>query len=58
MIFIVFSNSQDCPDGSRDFRAEQCSEYDGMEFQGKRYKWLPYYGGKEKKNESRNQGIT
>lgn len=41
-------NVQDCPDGSRDFRAEQCSEYDGMEFQGKRYKWLPYYGGSNK----------
>ncbi|KAM9294417.1 papilin [Gastrophryne carolinensis] len=37
-------NVQECPDGSRDFRAEQCSEYDGMEFQGKRHKWLPYYG--------------
>nr|DBA14302.1 TPA: hypothetical protein GDO54_005295 [Pyxicephalus adspersus] len=41
-------NVQDCPDGSRDFRAEQCSEYDGMEFQGKRYKWLPYYGASNK----------
>ncbi|XP_068110224.1 papilin isoform X2 [Hyperolius riggenbachi] len=41
-------NVQDCPDGSRDYRAEQCSEYDGMEFQGKRYKWLPYYGASNK----------
>ncbi|KAM5129347.1 papilin [Mantella aurantiaca] len=41
-------NVQECPDGSRDFRAEQCSEYDGMEFQGKRYKWLPYYGASNK----------
>uniref|UniRef100_A0A8C5Q323 Papilin n=1 Tax=Leptobrachium leishanense TaxID=445787 RepID=A0A8C5Q323_9ANUR len=41
-------NVQDCPDGSRDFRAMQCSEYDGMEFQGKRYKWLPYYGASNK----------
>lgn len=41
-------NMQECPEGSRDFRAEQCSEYDGMEFQGKRYKWLPYYGASNK----------
>ncbi|KAG8126096.1 hypothetical protein E2320_021398, partial [Naja naja] len=37
-------NIQDCPEGSRDFRAEQCAEFDGTEFQGKKYKWLPYYG--------------
>ncbi|KAM8920863.1 papilin [Pelodytes ibericus] len=41
-------NVQDCPEGSRDFRGQQCSEYDGMEFQGKRYKWLPYYGASNK----------
>ncbi|XP_053553760.1 LOW QUALITY PROTEIN: papilin [Bombina bombina] len=41
-------NVQDCPDGARDYRAEQCSEYDGMEFQGKRYKWMPYYGASNK----------
>ncbi|XP_059376886.1 papilin isoform X3 [Carassius carassius] len=38
-------NIQDCPEGSRDFREEQCSQFDGSDFQGKRYKWLPYYGG-------------
>ncbi|XP_055028825.2 papilin [Misgurnus anguillicaudatus] len=37
-------NVQDCPEGSRDFREEQCSQFDGSDFQGKRYKWLPYYG--------------
>ncbi|KAG9336785.1 hypothetical protein JZ751_003133 [Albula glossodonta] len=37
-------NIQDCPEGSRDFREEQCSQFDGAEFQGKHYKWLPYYG--------------
>ncbi|NXX46366.1 PPN protein, partial [Tricholaema leucomelas] len=37
-------NIQSCPEGSRDFRAEQCAEFDGTEFQGKKYKWLPYYG--------------
>lgn len=37
-------NIQDCPEGSKDFREEQCSHFDGIDFQGKRYKWLPYYG--------------
>lgn len=37
-------NIQDCPEGSKDFREEQCSQFDGSDFQGKLYKWLPYYG--------------
>ncbi|KAG7274687.1 hypothetical protein CRUP_004611 [Coryphaenoides rupestris] len=37
-------NVQDCSEGSKDFREEQCSQFDGSDFQGKRYKWLPYYG--------------
>ncbi|XP_051477878.1 papilin [Apus apus] len=41
-------NTQSCPEGSRDFRAEQCAEFDGTEFQGKKYKWLPYYGAPNK----------
>ncbi|XP_019352082.1 papilin isoform X12 [Alligator mississippiensis] len=41
-------NIQSCPEDSRDFRAEQCAEFDGVEFQGKRYKWLPYYGAPSK----------
>ncbi|XP_019374659.1 PREDICTED: papilin isoform X10 [Gavialis gangeticus] len=41
-------NVQSCPEDSRDFRAEQCAEFDGVEFQGKRYKWLPYYGAPSK----------
>ncbi|XP_034968720.1 papilin isoform X1 [Zootoca vivipara] len=41
-------NVKNCPEGSRDFRAEQCAEFDGTEFQGKRYKWLPYYGAPNK----------
>lgn len=40
-------SSQDCPEGSKDFREEQCSQFDGTDFQGKRYKWLPYYGGQK-----------
>lgn len=38
--------TQNCPDGVRDFRAEQCAEFDGTDFQGRRYRWLPYYAGK------------
>ncbi|KAL9849555.1 papilin isoform 1-T1 [Geothlypis trichas] len=41
-------NVQNCLEGSRDFRAEQCAEFDGTEFQGKKYKWLPYYGAPNK----------
>ncbi|NXL17215.1 PPN protein, partial [Setophaga kirtlandii] len=41
-------NVQNCLEGSRDFRAEQCAEFDGTEFQGKKYKWLPYYGATNK----------
>ena len=39
------SATQSCPDGARDFRAVQCSAFDSQEFQGRRYRWLPYYGG-------------
>ncbi|XP_054653668.1 papilin-like isoform X2 [Dunckerocampus dactyliophorus] len=38
-------NTEDCPEGSRDFREEQCSQFDGEDFKGTRYTWLPYYGG-------------
>ncbi|NWR91497.1 PPN protein, partial [Furnarius figulus] len=41
-------NVQSCPEGSWDFRAEQCAEFDETEFQGKKYKWLPYYGAPNK----------
>ncbi|XP_055292746.1 papilin isoform X2 [Moschus berezovskii] len=40
--------TESCPDGARDFRAEQCAEFDSHEFQGRRYKWLPYYGAPNK----------
>lgn len=36
---------QECPVGSRDFREEQCSKFDRMDFQSKSYTWVPYYGG-------------
>ncbi|XP_015990263.2 papilin isoform X3 [Rousettus aegyptiacus] len=41
-------HTENCPDGARDFRAEQCSEFDDHEFQGRRYKWLPYYAAPNK----------
>ncbi|XP_028834923.1 papilin isoform X2 [Denticeps clupeoides] len=37
-------STQQCPEGSKDFREEQCSQFDGNDFQGRLYKWLPYYG--------------
>ncbi|RVE40154.1 hypothetical protein evm_015196 [Chilo suppressalis] len=37
--------TQDCPDDSKDFRAEQCSEYDNVAFKGIRYEWMPYTRG-------------
>uniref|UniRef100_A0A4W5QXZ4 Papilin b, proteoglycan-like sulfated glycoprotein n=1 Tax=Hucho hucho TaxID=62062 RepID=A0A4W5QXZ4_9TELE len=38
-------NMQACPAGSRDFREEQCAQFSRMDFQSKRYTWLPYHGG-------------
>uniref|UniRef100_UPI00358EEF04 papilin-like isoform X4 n=1 Tax=Myxine glutinosa TaxID=7769 RepID=UPI00358EEF04 len=37
-------NVEDCPAGSRGFREVQCSEYDEHDFQGRYYKWTPFYG--------------
>ncbi|XP_060031479.1 papilin isoform X2 [Erinaceus europaeus] len=39
---------ESCPEGAPDFRAQQCAEFDGQEFQGRRYKWLPYYAAPNK----------
>ncbi|XP_023211883.1 papilin-like isoform X2 [Centruroides sculpturatus] len=36
-------NIQDCPEGSKDFREEQCSNFDRIPFEGKRYRWVPYH---------------
>ncbi|XP_076407132.1 papilin isoform X1 [Peromyscus maniculatus bairdii] len=41
-------HTESCPDGARDFRAEQCAEFDGTDFQGRRYRWLPYYAAPNK----------
>nr|XP_061806727.1 papilin-like [Nerophis lumbriciformis] len=37
-------NTNECPVGSRDFREEQCSQFDKMLVQGKHHTWVPYYG--------------
>ncbi|XP_022241638.1 papilin-like, partial [Limulus polyphemus] len=35
-------NIQDCPHGSRDFREEQCSNFNSLPFENKYYSWVPY----------------
>eukprot|EP00095_Tigriopus_kingsejongensis_P009817 maker-scaffold239_size242058-snap-gene-1.23 protein:Tk09817 transcript:maker-scaffold239_size242058-snap-gene-1.23-mRNA-1 annotation:"GH25513p" len=35
-------NIQACPPGLRDFREEQCSNFDNVAFEGKMYQWVPY----------------
>ncbi|XP_071546968.1 protein madd-4 isoform X10 [Panulirus ornatus] len=37
-------NVKPCPEGSRDFRAVQCSEYDGLPHEGVLYQWRPAQG--------------
>ncbi|CAG0888031.1 unnamed protein product [Darwinula stevensoni] len=32
----------DCPEGTKDFRAIQCSQFDEVPFEGKYYTWIPY----------------
>lgn len=39
---------ESCPPGARDFRAEQCGEFDSRELQGRRHQWLPYYAAPNK----------
>ncbi|XP_077995776.1 papilin-like isoform X2 [Glandiceps talaboti] len=41
-------NIQDCPEGSKDFRAEQCAKYNDVQFEGKYFKWVPYNGAPNK----------
>ncbi|XP_073248460.1 papilin-like isoform X2 [Porites lutea] len=35
-------NIQDCPEGSRDFRLEQCEAYNSRVLDGRKFKWVPY----------------
>jgi hypothetical protein len=40
----VSCNTDACPDGSKDFRAEQCEKYNDSPLDGNYYKWLPHRG--------------
>ncbi|XP_062817654.1 A disintegrin and metalloproteinase with thrombospondin motifs 18 isoform X3 [Anolis carolinensis] len=41
-------NTQPCPSGSPNFRAQQCAEYNSKPFRGWYYKWKPYTKVEEK----------
>ncbi|XP_012867303.1 PREDICTED: ADAMTS-like protein 3 [Dipodomys ordii] len=36
-------SNQDCPADAEDFRAQQCSAYNDVQYQGHFYEWLPRY---------------
>ncbi|XP_033219978.1 A disintegrin and metalloproteinase with thrombospondin motifs 7-like isoform X2 [Belonocnema kinseyi] len=36
-------NIEPCPDDGPSFRSLQCSDYNGKEYKGKNYTWLPYF---------------
>lgn len=40
-------NIQDCPEGSKDFREEQCASFNEVPHGGVIYKWVPFLGGKQ-----------
>uniref|UniRef100_A0A182J8P5 Papilin n=1 Tax=Anopheles atroparvus TaxID=41427 RepID=A0A182J8P5_ANOAO len=35
-------NTQDCQEREKDFRKQQCSEFNDVPFEGHRYQWVPY----------------
>ncbi|XP_072031734.1 papilin-like isoform X2 [Amphiura filiformis] len=37
-------NIQECPEGSLDFRSEQCAHFNSVPYEGKYYQWVPYLG--------------
>ncbi|XP_077270107.1 proteoglycan-like sulfated glycoprotein papilin isoform X5 [Temnothorax americanus] len=41
-------NIQECPGESKDFRAEQCAEFNNVPFEGVYYDWIPYTGSPNK----------
>ncbi|XP_031784533.1 papilin isoform X3 [Nasonia vitripennis] len=41
-------NIQPCPGEQKDFRAEQCAEFNNKPFEGVYYDWIPYTGGHNK----------
>ncbi|GBL77848.1 Papilin [Araneus ventricosus] len=40
---ISFILRQDCPPNSKDFRAEQCTRFNSVQYKGKYYSWIPYH---------------
>ncbi|XP_045253340.2 ADAMTS-like protein 3 isoform X4 [Macaca fascicularis] len=36
-------SNHDCPPDTEDFRAQQCSAYNDVQYQGRYYEWLPRY---------------
>ncbi|XP_075414171.1 ADAMTS-like protein 3 isoform X2 [Tenrec ecaudatus] len=36
-------SNNDCPPDAEDFRAQQCSAYNDVQYQGRYYEWLPRY---------------
>ncbi|XP_069415068.1 ADAMTS-like protein 3 isoform X3 [Ovis canadensis] len=36
-------SNNDCPPDAEDFRAQQCSAYNDVQYQGRYYEWLPQY---------------
>ncbi|KAJ8673834.1 hypothetical protein QAD02_005096, partial [Eretmocerus hayati] len=41
-------NVQACTGEQKDFRAEQCAEFNSKPFEGVKYEWIPYTGGHNK----------
>ena len=46
MIKEIFIFIKNCEEGSLDFRAIQCQDFDKIPFLGREYNWKPYYNGK------------
>nr|XP_022333272.1 uncharacterized protein LOC111130469 isoform X4 [Crassostrea virginica] len=46
-IEYISCNTQNCEEGSLDFRAIQCQDFDNIPFLGREYNWKPYYNGEE-----------
>ncbi|CAH1399411.1 unnamed protein product [Nezara viridula] len=42
MYTITHSRQPDCPEGSTDYRTEQCAAYNSVEFEEQYYDWIPY----------------
>jgi hypothetical protein len=40
----VSCNIEACPEGSKDFRAEQCAEHNDSPLDGDYYEWVPFRG--------------